>query len=81
MTLHAEPVTAAQLRVLCALVRVYERDGRATVRDVTEEAGLRSFSTTHNHLRALFAAGFVEWAEGTAGTLRPLLVYATRTVA
>lgn len=81
MTLHPEPLTAANLRVLCALVRVYERDRRATVRDVTEEARLRSFSTTHHHLRMLQAAGFVDWEPNRYGTLRPLLVYATRVVA
>lgn len=69
----AEKVTPAQLRVLLALVAVYERDGRATVRDVQRQAGLASPNTTDAHLRRLRRDGFATWADGRSGTLRPLV--------
>jgi hypothetical protein len=58
-------------RVLLALVRVYERDGRATVRAVAELAHY-SLDTTNRRLHNLAdleLAGGV----GTRGALRPLV--------
>lgn len=60
----------AQLATLAALVRVYDRDGRATVRAVATECG-RAVSTVHDHLRALRRAGLVGWEDEQQGTLRP----------
>jgi len=62
---------AQQARVLVALVRVYARDGRATVARVAQEAG-RSTSATHYWLLDLEDRGLV--AHEFPGTLRPLLV-------
>jgi DNA-binding MarR family transcriptional regulator len=62
----------AQTHVLMALLRVYDRHGRATIRDVADEAGL-SLSRTHSALGRLKLAGFVAWEPGRAGTLRPLV--------
>lgn len=64
--------TPAQTHTLMALLRVYERDGRATVRSVAAEAH-RSVGSTHSALRRLAAAGFVDWSPGCRGTLRPLV--------
>lgn len=70
---HAvEDLSAAALLVLLALVDVYERDGRATVRRVALRAG-RSVATTHGHLVTLRDVGLVEWETYHAGTLRPLV--------
>lgn len=69
-------VPAGTLRILIALLRVYETTGRATVRGVAAEAG-RSISTTHFHLERLADEGFAVWDLGTKGTLRPLLRPAT----
>lgn len=66
------PPTPAQVATLMALVRVYERDGRATVRAVAAEAG-RPLNATHSALVALRDRGFVTWESGKTGTLRPLL--------
>lgn len=52
-----------------ALVAVYERRGRATVREVAEEAG-RSTAYTFVMLRGLAEAGRVVGL-GTPGALRP----------
>lgn len=67
---HPE-LTAAQTRVLLALVLVYERDGRATVRSVAEQAGLSSPGSLVRHLRVLRRLGWVTWVDHRAGTLRP----------
>lgn len=58
--------------VLLALVDEYRIEGRATVRSVAERAGV-PLSVTHQHLTTLRDRGFVLWAEGTQGTLRPQL--------
>jgi hypothetical protein len=63
---------AAQARTLVALIRVYNRAGRATVRDVVHEDG-RAISTVHLSLRLLRRRGLVRWTEGQHGTLTPLL--------
>lgn len=60
------------LRVLLALLRVYDRDGRATVRTVAAEAD-RQISTTWAHLERLAIDGLVTSEPGTHGTLRPLV--------
>ena len=58
-------------RVFAAVLEVYARDGRATVRSVAREAGV-SKSTAHHHLRRLHAEGLVSYTPGCQGTLRPL---------
>ena len=60
--------TPAQMRVLCALSRVWIRDRRATVSSVAEEAGVNG-STCHKHLHALARFGLVR--HDGPGTLRP----------
>lgn len=69
----ADVLLAGQAATLAALVRVYTRDGRATVRTVMVEAGKRSPNTTHVHLVALRNAGLVTWEDGRQSTLRPLV--------
>jgi len=64
-------VWPAPTRVLFALIRVYSRDGRATVRAVAAEAD-RSPATTYVHLRRLRRFGLAHWDDGQMGTLRPL---------
>lgn len=54
-----------------ALARVYERDGRATVRTVAAELGLSSSSSTHYALEALIDLGLATQEPGTHGSLRP----------
>lgn len=67
-------ISPAQTRVLLALLRVYERDGRATVRSVAAEAGLASYGRVQEtHLSRLADAGLIAWEPGKAGTLRPLV--------
>ncbi len=56
--------------VLLALAHVYQRDRRATFRQVADVAGV-NLSTVHTHLTALRRLGMVEWTDGEAGTLRP----------
>ncbi len=64
-------VSPAPTAVLMAVLRVYARDGRATIRSVAQEAG-RNPSTTYAHLRTLRRARLVDWADG--GTLRPSMI-------
>lgn len=66
-------MSPGRLRVLVALLVVYERDGRATIPSVMEQAGLRSKSTVLHHLRRLRAEGFCTWDDGLVGTLRPMV--------
>lgn len=63
-------VAPAPSRVLLALIRVYQRDGRATVRTVADEVGI-CLSTAHAHLTRLQGMGLVAQTEGQTGTLRP----------
>lgn len=66
-------ISPAQTRVLLALVRVWQRDGRAEVRDVMVEADLSGVGTTHDHLVRLRDRGLVAWEPTLQGTLRPLV--------
>lgn len=59
-------------RVMVALIAAYEAEGRATVRAVAARTG-RSINCTHRALMALRRVGLVTWADGTSGTLRPLV--------
>jgi len=62
------PAQAVAYRALCA---VYERDGRATLRDVAAEAGL-PLTTIYERLRSLADDGKVEISpDGHRGRLRP----------
>lgn len=56
-------------RTLAALIRVYARDGRATVRSVADESGLKS-SVTHKNLHRLEALDLVRGVS-IQGGLRP----------
>ena len=69
----ANVLTDTQARTLAAIIRVYARDGRATVDTVRVEAGYASKSTTHKHLVQLAVRGLVAWSDGCDGTLRPLV--------
>lgn len=64
-------VPPAATRVFCALAYVHARDGRATIRDVMDAAGLTSTSTCWRHLQTLRDEGLVTWDETRRGTLRP----------
>lgn len=59
-------------KVMLCLLHVYERDGRATFRQVADGAGL-SLKTTYQHLIDLRAERQVDWQDGRSGTLRPLV--------
>lgn len=64
---------ATDAAVLMALIRVYARDGRATVRSVAEEAH-RSVQVIHGRLGSLSERGLVAGTgDGTTGALRPLV--------
>ena len=62
----------AATSTLLALLRVYERDGRATMREVAAERGC-SLSSAVAQLERLRNAGLVTWEDGHAATLRPLV--------
>lgn len=66
-------LTTTEITVLVALIRVHAANGRATIREVTDVAGLASPSQTHHVLRRLRQADLVAWENGRAGTLRPLV--------
>lgn len=67
-----EALPAHEARALAALIRVYARDGRATVRTVAREDG-RVFSTVHYMLCKLRKRGLVAWTDGEHGTILPRL--------
>lgn len=69
----ADVLSPARTRVLLALIRVYQRDGRATVRGVADEAGVH-LSTAYTHLCSLLEAGLLARVSKTGGTLRPLVL-------
>lgn len=71
MRLSRDVLPAAQARTLTALIRVYNRDGRATMRTVAAEAD-RNVSVVFGDLQRLRRAGLVAWTDGETGTLRPL---------
>lgn len=58
--------------VMVAVVAVYDREGRATVRGVAEVAGV-GVSQTFAALRVLRGLGLVDWTDGCSGTLRPMV--------
>lgn len=62
----------ATTRVLLACLAEHCERGRVTVRSVAARAGL-SVSTAHSALLMLRRLGSVTWADGTTGTLRPLV--------
>lgn len=66
-------LTPHQLRVLLAIVKLHREDGRVTVRAIQDEIGLLSPSTVHAHLHRLRNKRFVDWDEGKAATIRPLV--------
>jgi len=68
-----EYVAPAPTRVMLALIRVYQRDRRATVRTVAVEAGV-SVSTAFAHLNRLLEMGLLERTEHQAGTMRPTVL-------
>lgn len=62
----------AATSTLLALLRVYERDGRATIRAVARERGV-ALSSAYRSLEELRNKGLVDWQDDHAGTLRPLV--------
>lgn len=69
-----DAVPDGETRTLLALLSVYRRDGRATVRTVAAERGdLRSISTIHGNLASLAESGLVASERWKSGTLRPLV--------
>lgn len=65
-------LSTPHVRALEVLVRVYDRDGRATFRDVADEAGM-ALSYCYAALSDCRDAGLCSWLAGHAGTLRPLV--------
>lgn len=60
--------------VFRAVLKLYDRDGRVTVRDLMDECGLSSPSTVHYHLQSLARAGLVAGiGSGRAGVIRPVV--------
>jgi predicted transcriptional regulator len=70
-TLPDEAISPALTNVYVALIHVFERDGRVTVRTVAEAAE-RGVSATHKALERLRDAGLIDWEQGRSGTLRPV---------
>lgn len=64
---------ATRRRDLAAVWAVYERDGRATIRAVQRELGLRQPGRVLHRLRQLRDEGLVAFDDGRNGTLRPVL--------
>lgn len=75
--MDADVIGHTATRVFAALLSVYGSDGRATVRDVADEAGV-CVHTAHKHLKCLRAEGLVAFESHRAGTLRPLYGPVTR---
>lgn len=72
-TRPTDALPVPQARFLAALIRVYARDGRATIRSVMEEADYRSVGRLHDAARALRDRGLIAFEDDQAGTLRPLV--------
>lgn len=72
LTAPERAIGDATTATLLALLRVYERDGRATVRAVAAERGC-SLNSAHKQLVELRDLGLADWDDGRAGTLRPLV--------
>lgn len=72
--MNGEPITRSQLRTLLALIVVYQRDGRATLRAIADELGGASHSGVQYHVKGLVDAGLVAYVPYARGTLRPLVV-------
>lgn len=64
----AERLTSRQIVALAAVVA-----GARSVREVRDLVGWSSQDSAWNALVALRTAGFIAWADGKAGTLRPLV--------
>lgn len=62
----------SRTRVLLTVLHLFERNGRVTMRETAEGAGL-SLTATKRHLDALRDEGLVGWDPDTSGTLRPLV--------
>lgn len=73
LTAPERAISHAPTATLLAVLRCHARDGRATVRSVAAERG-RSVSSTHRQLERLRLEGLVDWQDGTAGTLHPVVV-------
>lgn len=61
------------LEVLLVVVMLHQRRRSLSIRDVMAITGHRSTNTVHEHLKFLRSRGFVDWEDGLAGTLRPLV--------
>lgn len=61
----------AQARTLAAVLRLYIPGEKLTVREIMDEAGYYSTSSTWRHLEQLRRAGLVTWDAPHKGTLRP----------
>lgn len=68
-----DAISDGETRTLLALLDVYRRDGRATVRSVAAARDLRSISTIHGNLATLADRGLVATERRRTGTLRPLV--------
>lgn len=72
MKLITDSMSSNRTKVLLTLVRLHEMNGRATMREVADGAGL-TLKATYSHLKALRDEAYCDWEDGTFGTLRPLV--------
>lgn len=71
MAIPSGAICPARTKVMLALLAEYDRDGRATVRQVGSRASLQSPATAHHHLTALKRDALVAMGDGIQGDLRP----------
>ena len=70
MTLSPTYLSDISIRVLLAVIHIYGRDHRVTVREAAEASGC-SVASAHASLVHLKKHRLVEWQAGLSGTLRP----------
>jgi repressor LexA len=64
-------LTRAQLNVFDAIVtNIRRRNYAPSIQEVCLVSGHKSKSTVHRHLKILKTAGYIQWEEGRARTLK-----------
>lgn len=58
--------------VMLAFLHLWEKGEYIGFREIANAAGL-SLETTHRYMRSLREQGFVDFEDGKAGTIRPLV--------
>ncbi len=72
MTLSRTYLSDISIRVLIAVIHIYGKERRVTIRKAAELSGC-SVASAHASLVHLKKHGLVEWQAGLSGTLRPLV--------